>query len=141
MSGSLLFNDKGPGHKDLVKSLLFGVAVGDALGVPVEFISREELRYRPVEDMIGGGSYNMPPGTWSDDSSLTFCLAEALIKGFDLKVVGTNFVKWYYNSFWTARGEVFDYGNTIQQAIERLARNVDPEESGITDERSNGNGS
>lgn len=61
-----------------IKSILFGVAVGDALGVPVEFKSREEIRKNPVTDMVGYGTYNKPAGTWSDDSSLTFCLAEAL---------------------------------------------------------------
>jgi ADP-ribosylglycohydrolase len=44
MSGSLLFTDKGPVQTDLVKSLLFGVAVWDAFGVPVEFTSKEDLR-------------------------------------------------------------------------------------------------
>jgi len=61
MSGSLLFDVKGPGHKDLVKSLLFGVAVGDALGVPVEFKSREVLRRHPVEEMTGHGTWDVPP--------------------------------------------------------------------------------
>ncbi len=52
-----------------IKSVLFGVAVGDALGVPVEFESRETIRKDPVTDMIGFGTYNLPPGTFSDDSS------------------------------------------------------------------------
>jgi ADP-ribosylglycohydrolase len=59
-----------------IKSLLLGVAVGDALGVPVEFKSREFLRLNPVTDMMGYGTHHQPPGTFSDDSSLTFCLAE-----------------------------------------------------------------
>jgi ADP-ribosylglycohydrolase len=141
MSGSLLYTDKGPGQTDLVKSLLFGVAVGDALGVPVEFKGRDDLRHNPVENMIGYGTYSVPPGTWSDDSSLTFCLAEALTEGFDLKAIGQNFVKWYYKNYWTARGKVFDVGGTTLQAIERLARDGDPETSGSFDVDSNGNGS
>ena len=68
-----------------IKSALFGVAVGDALGVPVEFKKREEIKHNPVTDMVGYcGVHNQPPGTWSDDSSLTFCLAEALTKDFDI---------------------------------------------------------
>ena len=43
-----------------IKSALFGVAVGDALGVPVEFSSRQTLRINPVTDMIGYGTYNLP---------------------------------------------------------------------------------
>ena len=62
---------------------LFGLCVGDALGVPVEFKSRSSLKENPVTDMIGYGSHNQPPGTWSDDSSLAFCLAESLCRGFN----------------------------------------------------------
>jgi ADP-ribosylglycohydrolase len=104
-----------------VKSLLFGVAVGDALGVPVEFISREKLRGTPLKDMIGYGTHNVPPGTWSDDSSLTFCLAEALTEGFDLKAIGKNFVKWYYKNYWTARGKVFDVDSNGNGSLMRIS--------------------
>ena len=58
-----------------IRSALFGLAIGDALGVPVEFTSREYLHQKPVTDMMGYGTYNQPPGTFSDDSSMTFCLA------------------------------------------------------------------
>ena len=84
-----------------IKSVLFGVAVGDSLGVPVEFNSRDEIRENPVTDMKGFGTYNLPAGTFSDDSSLTFCLAEALTNEFDLNTIGRNFVKWYHNDYWT----------------------------------------
>lgn len=124
-----------------IKSVLFGVAVGDALGVPVEFKRREFMKKKPVNDMTGFGTYNLPPGTWSDDSSLTFCLAEALIGEFDLKRIGKIFVAWYRNNFWTATGHVFDIGNTTRQAIDRLAMGVDPLEAGLNDLSSNGNGS
>jgi ADP-ribosyl-[dinitrogen reductase] hydrolase len=46
-----------------IKSALFGIAVGDALGVPVEFKSRQSIKQNPVTDMIGYGTYNLPPGT------------------------------------------------------------------------------
>ena len=126
---------------DNIKSLLFGVAIGDALGVPVEFISREEIRQKPITDMIGFGTYNLPPGTFSDDSSLTFCLAEALTAEFDLNCIGRNFVKWYYNDYWTATGTVFDIGIGTSIAIDRIADGVQPELAGGNDESSNGNGS
>jgi len=124
-----------------VKAALFGVAVGDALGVPVEFRSRQEVSENPVKDMIGYGTYNLPAGTWSDDSSLTFCLAEALTQDFDLNTIGQNFVKWYRNNFWTARGNVFDIGIATRQAITRLERGDQTEFAGSSDEFSNGNGS
>jgi ADP-ribosylglycohydrolase len=86
----------------VVKSALFGVAVGDALGVPVEFVSREELCNNPVTDMRGYGSHNQPAGTWSDDSSLTFCLADALTYDFNICRVAQNCTKWVTENFWTA---------------------------------------
>ena len=128
-------------RKTEIKSALFGIAVGDALGVPVEFNSRETIAKNPIVDMIGYGTYNLPPGTWSDDSSLTFCLAEAMTQEFDLYTIGQNFVKWYSENFWTARGKVFDIGIATIQAIARLAKGEMPELAGSFDESSNGNGS
>lgn len=124
-----------------LKSALFGVAVGDALGVPVEFKSREYMKLHPVIGMTGFGTHNQPPGTWSDDSSLTFCLAEALTQGYDLNAIGQNFVDWYFSDYWTADGEVFDIGTGTGEAIVRLRRGSKPELSGDTAVSSNGNGS
>ncbi len=124
-----------------IKSALLGVAVGDALGVPVEFNSRQTITQNPVTGMIGYGTYNLPAGTWSDDSSLTFCLAEALTQDFDLNTIGQNFVKWYQDDFWTPRGRVFDIGIATRQAIARLAKGEQPEFAGGFDETDNGNGS
>jgi ADP-ribosylglycohydrolase len=136
--GSLLFTNPGVDYTDKIKSVLFGVAVGDALGVPVEFKNRPTVRNNPVTDMIG---YNLPPGTFSDDSSLTFCLAEALTKEFDLNTIGENFVKWYYHNYWTPRGKVFDIGITTRRAIDRLAKSKRPDLAGDVEVSSNGNGS
>lgn len=124
-----------------IKSVLFGVAVGDALGVPVEYQNRETISKNPVTDMIGYGTYNLPAGTWSDDSSLAFCLAEALTQYFDLNTIGQNFVKWYYENYWTPHGHVFDIGIATRQAILRLAQGEKPELAGGFEETDNGNGS
>jgi ADP-ribosylglycohydrolase len=130
-----------PNHSNFCKDILFGVAVGDAIGVPVEFKSREEISKKPVTDMIGFGTYDQLPGTWSDDSSLTFCLAESLTNGYDIHDIANNFVRWRCDNYWTARGEVFDVGITTQQAIERIVRGVQPNLAGGFDSWSNGNGS
>ena len=55
-----------------------GLVIGDALGVPVEFVSRDELKDNPVTDMIGYGTHNQPAGTWSDDSSMAVATMEWL---------------------------------------------------------------
>jgi ADP-ribosylglycohydrolase len=91
--------------------------------------------------MIGFGTYSLPAGTFSDDSSLTFCLAEALTNEFDLNRIGRNFVNWYHNDYCTATGTVFDIGIGTSIAIDRIAEGVHPEIAGGNDETSNGNGS
>jgi ADP-ribosylglycohydrolase len=139
--GSLLLQIAVRGTIDDIKAALFGVAVGDALGVPVEFKNRPKLKENPITGMIGGGSHNQLPGTWSDDSSLTFCLAEALTKGFNLDIAATYFVNWYYFGYWSARKEVFDVGNSTQEAIIRLRNDTKPELAGNNTPDSNGNGS
>lgn len=133
--------NQGVDYSEKILSALFGVAVGDALGVPVEFNSRAGLRKNPVTDMDGYGTFNLPEGTWSDDSSLTFCLAEALTQKFDLNIIGQNFVKWMHENYWTPRGHVFDIGIATRRAISRLAKGEMPELAGGFNETDNGNGS
>jgi ADP-ribosyl-[dinitrogen reductase] hydrolase len=123
------------------QNILLGVAIGDALGVPVEFTSRQSLEAHPVTHLRGYGTHNMPAGTFSDDGSLTFCLAEALTAPFSLQSVANNMLRWYEDGFWTAHGEVFDIGIATKQAIEQLQKGIAPTHSGNTSEQSNGNGS
>jgi ADP-ribosyl-[dinitrogen reductase] hydrolase len=124
-----------------LRSALLGLAVGDALGVPVEFQSRAARRHDPVLHMRAFGTHNQLAGTWSDDASLTFCLAEAIADGFSLAKVAHNCCRWYYHNFWTPHGRVFDVGVTTREALSRLQANTDLVQAGGTDEYSNGNGS
>lgn len=126
---------------DKIKGALFGLSVGDALGVPVEFKSREQLIAAPVTTMKGFGSWNQPKGTWSDDSSLAFCLAESLSKGYDLNDIAGNFIKWRQQGFWGAHHKVFDIGGATRFAIDRLLLGISPLLSGGMMEEDNGNGS
>jgi ADP-ribosyl-[dinitrogen reductase] hydrolase len=128
-------------NKDKSIDILLGVAIGDALGVPVEFKNRNYLKVNPITDMIGFGTHNQPAGTWSDDSSLTFCLTEALIEGYTIEKSANNLLKWYTENYWTADGDVFDIGNTTLKVIIKLKNGVRASESGLTTEQSNGNGS
>lgn len=124
-----------------IESGLFGLAIGDALGVPVEFKSRAYLKRNPVSEMFGFGTHHQPLGTWSDDSSLAFCLAESLCSGFDLFDIARNFVKWYSTELWTPHGQVFDIGIATRNAIHNIAKGHDPELCGGFEEKDNGNGS
>ncbi|MBY5282393.1 ADP-ribosylglycohydrolase family protein [Aphanizomenon flos-aquae CCAP 1446/1C] len=124
-----------------ILSGLMGVCVGDALGVPVEFTSRAERKISPVTTMLGYGTWNQPPGTWSDDSSLTLCLVECLCEEFSLLEIANSFWRWYKEGYWAAHGEAFDIGGTTKQAILNWQQGASPLEAGGTSEKSNGNGS
>lgn len=125
-----------------LKSAILGLAVGDALGVPVEFMSREALQKNPVKILREFGTHQQPKGTWSDDSTMTFCLMEMLAQGYDLRKLGNHFVNWYRHAHWTPHGVVFDMGNTTRQAIRELELGeVAPQDAGGKDIQSNGNGS
>ncbi len=124
-----------------VKDGILGLIVGDALGVPVEFKYRTELDKNPITDMIGFGTHNQPPGTWSDDSSMTLCTMDSLCKGFNLLDIAEKFKDWYDKGLWTPRGHVFDIGITTRKSIELLKQGESPEVTGGFDEYSNGNGS
>lgn len=124
-----------------ITNALLGVAVGDAIGVPAEFKSRDQLRQKPITDITGYGTYGLPAGTWSDDTSLTLCLADALLaETFSTTKLGRLFVMWLKHNYWTARGEVFDVGIATREAIERIAHGTPPEKAGGTTKDSNGNG-
>ncbi len=128
-------------YSDKVEAALLGLAAGDALGVPVEFKSRDFLRHRPVTGLLGYGTHNQPPGTWSDDSSLAFCLADSLCKKYDLDDDAKHFIKWYKYGHWTPHGKVFDIGFTTRAAIDRLLEGKSPVLAGGFGEEDNGNGS
>ncbi|AQX86709.1 ADP-ribosylglycohydrolase family protein [Elizabethkingia bruuniana] len=127
--------------RNTIKSGIFGVCIGDALGVPVEFKERSYLKEQPVTGYLEYMSWNQPKGTWSDDSSLTLCLAEILVKGYNLEKLGESFVKWYKYGHWTAHGKLFDIGGTTKHAIARLIKGESAAFSGNLFEEDNGNGS
>lgn len=126
---------------NIIKSGLIGMAIGDALGVPVEFLRRDIIVKNPVIDMIGFGTHNQPAGTWSDDSSLAFCLAEMLCNEYDLKNLANRFINWKEHAYWTPHGQVFDIGIATSIAIQELNIGQIPVHAGGVHEHSNGNGS
>jgi len=128
---------------DKVKSVMIGHAIGDALGVPVEFVSREELAKNPVTDMIGYGTYDVPKGAWSDDTSLSIATLDALCaKKIDFDRVMINFGRWYFKNEYTPTGVAFDVGNTCSRAIENyILERRHWRTAGLNDEYANGNGS
>ena len=67
--------------EEKIKAVMIGHAIGDALGVPVEFCEREDLQEKPVTDMLGYGTYPYPAGCWSDDTSMSLAALDSLAGG------------------------------------------------------------
>ncbi len=129
--------------KQKIYNSLYGAIVADALGVPVEFKDRDYLKENPVTDMTGYGTYNLPKGSWSDDSSMLLCLAESLgrLGKVDYDDIMKNFLDWYKKARFTPDHHVFDIGMTCQTAIENFRQGTEALNCGLSDERNNGNGS
>ena len=125
---------------------MMGLIVGDALGCPVQFMSREEIAGRGkglVTGMESGGVYQMPEGTWTDDSSMALATLDSIreLGIVDLEDIMTRFIDWYEDGEYTPFGEAFDIGNTCSSAIENYERERNADTCGETTEYSNGNGS
>lgn len=120
---------------------VMGLCVGDALGVPVEFMDREVLELDPVIGMRSYGTYNQPAGTWSDDTSMTLCLLDSLNNGLDYNDIMENFVKWFSLGEYTPFNEAFDIGIGTRDALKRFDMGIPALECGGKGERDNGNGS
>lgn len=101
------------------EGVLLGLACGDALGRPVEFMSEASIQrqYGRLDEMVGGGTHNQPPGTISDDTELALCIARSLVTygGFEGADVARRFLKWY-------RGGPFDVGSLTACALSRMRK-------------------
>ncbi len=119
---------------------LLGLAIGDALGAPIEF--RPPGTFTPITTFQGGGTHGLNPGQWTDDTSLALCLAESLIErqGFDPKDQMERYLQWYREGYLSSVGFCFDIGNTTRLALEKFEKTGNPF-SGQPDPRSAGNGS
>ncbi|MGX7102794.1 ADP-ribosylglycohydrolase family protein [Gemella sanguinis] len=122
--------------KEQTQALILGLAIGDALGVPVEFEKRNTFK---ITDMTGFGTYNQPVGTWSDDTSLTLVLLEHLSEKSDLSNLMNKF-KSYRNGYLTPYGECFDIGIATSNAIDRYIAGIPIDGIGGKEEWDNGNG-
>ncbi len=123
---------------------IIGHAIGDAMGVPIEFAMREKLLKHPVTKMLGYGSHDVPEGSWSDDTTMEICLIESYIenKKFDLDSTMNKWIDWVKTGAYTPTGELFDIGRTCLRAIRNYEAGLTKaEESGGKDINSNGNGS
>jgi len=119
---------------------LLGLAIGDALGTTLEF--KRPGTFKPIEDIVGGGPFDLEPGQWTDDTSMALCLAESLIKCriFDPVDQLSRYIRWYREGYLSSNGTCFDIGNTISKALHKYESTGEPF-CGSTDPMSAGNGS
>ncbi len=109
---------------EMVRSLLLGIALGEALSVPEGRLAFDERQ-----------------GSWGDDAALSFCLAEMLTGEWNLNYLAELFIKWKEEGYWTAHGKTFTQGRASAFAIERLKiMKENPTEAGLRREKDNGNG-
>lgn len=132
--------------KKILYNGMLGLVIGDALGVPAEFMHREVLKKKPITGMVSGGVWRQPAGTWSDDTAMALATIDALNRVnwkedeqlYDL--IMQNFVDWYLRGKFAANHNRYDIGNTCESAINRYMQYKDPETCGMG-EGKHGNGS
>lgn len=124
--------------KQKIRNFFEAGMIADALGVPVEFNQRDTYT---VSTMQGYGTYNQPAGSWSDDSSLTLCLAETLAEKGDADACMTKFVDYLEHGSYTPSGKLFDIGNATREAIFNFEiKSTSAIEAGSRSPSANGNG-
>lgn len=81
------------------KGALIGLAVGDALGATTEFMLEKEVKkqYGYLNEIIGKGWLNLEPGEITDDTQMTLCVANGILKNYNdpIESIGKEFIKWY----------------------------------------------
>jgi ADP-ribosyl-[dinitrogen reductase] hydrolase len=119
---------------------LLGLAVGDAVGTTLEFSRRDSCPL--VEDMVGGGPFNLAPGQWTDDTSMALCLADSLLAcgRLEQRDLMERFVRWWQHGERSVTGCCFDIGGTTSAALARFVTTGDPV-AGSTEPSTAGNGS
>jgi ADP-ribosyl-[dinitrogen reductase] hydrolase len=102
---------------DSARGTLLGLACGDALGRPVEFMSAEQIRetHGRVTEMLADGTHGQPAGTVTDDTEMALCIARSLAEreAFAPTDVAARFVDWYESG-------PFDVGLMTADAIRNL---------------------
>ncbi|MBR1593123.1 MAG: ADP-ribosylglycohydrolase family protein [Ruminococcus sp.] len=130
-----------------IKGGIFGLLTGDALGVPYEFHSAEdippyeEIEMTPPHNFMT--SYpNVKNGTWSDDGSQALCLLDSLLQRgkFDLDDFSDKILAWYDEGLWAVDNYVFDAGIQTSWALSEYRRGTSPEICGNVKPEGKGNG-
>jgi len=126
--------------EDRIIGSLVGLACGDAVGTTLEFEKRGT--FEPIQDMVGGGPFNLEKGQWTDDTSMALCLAHSLLRkrSFDPVDQMNRYCNWCNHGYMSSNGKCFDIGMTVSDALRKYLETKEPF-SGSVDKFSSGNGS
>ena len=134
-------------QRERIAGGLYGLLVGDALGVPYEFYEAKELPvYEKIEMTPPAGFQKTYPkiaaGTWSDDGAQALCLMDSLLKHgkFSLKAYSDALLAWYEEGFWAVGGVVFDVGVQTADALNAYKRGIPATDCGLMNPEGKGNG-
>lgn len=132
--------DRPPALFDRALGAFLGLAVGDALGTPLEFSMRDSLPHQTR--ITGGGPFGLAPGQWTDDTAMALALAESLVRrgGLDPSDLMGRFVAWWRFGAYSCTGACFDIGTQTAEALARFEKSHEPF-AGTTHEHAAGNGS
>jgi ADP-ribosyl-[dinitrogen reductase] hydrolase len=138
----------GPVLADRLRGAVWGLLVGDALGVPYEFHEPEALLWSDAIEMDPPAWFDRahrepPPGTWSDDGAHALCLLDSLLEkgSFEPEDFAGRLLAWYEDGYMAVDGRVFDCGYQTSRAITALREGAPPLTAGPRRESDNGNGS
>jgi ADP-ribosyl-[dinitrogen reductase] hydrolase len=133
---------------DRLRGAVWGLLVGDALGVPYEFHEPHALLWSDAIEMeppagFDRAHWGTPSGTWSDDGAHALCLLASLLERgrFDPDDLASRLLAWREDGYMAVDGRVFDCGIQTSRALDALQEGASPLSAGPSGEYDNGNGS
>jgi len=100
---------------DKQRGCMYGLAIGDALGAPVEFY--QVGSFEPVVNYRAGGAFSLQAGEWTDDTSMALALADSIAHGWDTTDQLKRYIDWFHNGTYSVNGNCFDIGTTTRYAL------------------------
>ncbi|WP_164017046.1 ADP-ribosylglycohydrolase family protein [Pyxidicoccus trucidator] len=137
-----------PTREERITGGVYGLLIGDALGVPYEFHSPQQIPSPEAIEFEPPAGFQrahegVPPGTWSDDGAHALCLLDSLLyQGrLDPEDLGRRLVNWYEWGYLAVDGKVFDVGIQTSTALAHVRAGTPALMAGPKGEQDNGNGS